>query len=305
MIQGTHYLEQGGDAAGEADLGWGASFAQERAAGRFSVDELPLHIAWKELRAILHGLQLWQASYAGRRVVVWTDNTAACVAVNTGRVRTKNVQDAQQARAMVREIATICTTQGIDLWARHIAGKLNVTNDLLSRRQAKQASADYKLMPALFEAHCRWAEVDLYASVNGSNTQALVDKGRGTLWGSVATPAATLAAELPGRRIWANPPFERAGEALALVEQAWETDPFSTSACVCVPDWESQGWHQKWVQRKSSPFRVVHRIPANTEAFLATGARNVLTRGDAPKPAGPLAWPVLVLAIGSLKEGKQ
>ena len=67
----------------------------------------------------------------------------------------------------------------------------------------------------------RPAEVDMYASVKGENCQVLEDYGRGTRWGSARAPATSMADDLPGRRLWANPPSDLVVEALQLVVAAW------------------------------------------------------------------------------------
>ena len=305
LIKGTHYMEQGGDAAGEPGLGWGASTGYEKAAGLFTEEEQSLHISWKELRAILHGLQLWGAEYAGRRVVVWSDNTAACAAVNTGRVRARQEHDRAMARAMVREIARICARNGVDLRARHIPGPLNEVNDALSRGRRTPSSADYKLMPQHYERVMggEAAEVDMYAAVDARNCQRLTDRGRGTRHGSVQRPAHTLGPELPGRRLWANPPWDLAGEALQLVAEAWMAAPWTTSGVVAVPAWDSQWWYRRWILRHNSPYKVLERIPAGTRPFLATGSDRFRKNPErAPPAAGPLRWDLLLLGIGAVRE---
>ena len=70
LVKGLNYFEQGGDVAGEENLGWGAVWGFERAAGDFFGEEKTWHIAWKELLAVLRGIELWRDNYVGARLVV-------------------------------------------------------------------------------------------------------------------------------------------------------------------------------------------------------------------------------------------
>lgn len=299
MVKGTHYHEQGGDAAGEADLGWGATWGYERAAGKFEADELDLHISWKELLAIERGLELWEEDYTGYRVLVWTDNLAAAAAINNGTTRSP------EGISIIRRIAQRCAARGIELRAKHIQGRLNEVNDGLSRFKegSKTSTSNYKFVKYEQVARREWgrlAEIDMYSGE--SNVQPLEDRGRGTANYTASDPVEDHAAALRGRWLWANPPFLEAGRALEMIDAAWREDPWGTRALVVIPQWEGRWWWRRFVQRRRAPFRIVQTYPAGTEGlFWRTGAR--VHQGRTPDVGHAAPFGIVVVAIGGQAPG--
>ena len=160
LAQGYHFLEQGGDASGEGGAheagGWGAVMGYDRAWGYFPAAQRDWHIGVKEMIAVHKGLVLWQAQYAGHRVVVHTDNAEVVAGLNHGTVRSP------QTRAVLREIARLAVDMEIDIRARHIAGALNITADDLSRGRGRASTCSYHYLH--YNVDCDPpAEIDTYA----------------------------------------------------------------------------------------------------------------------------------------------
>ena len=293
LVKGTHFFEQGGDAAGEENLGWGAQFGYERAAGDFAEGEKHLHIAWKELLAVIHGFKLWSDHYAGRRVVVWTDNISVAVAINAGTTGDP------VGRRLLKELALMAVSRGIDVRAKHIAGKLNVVADDLSRRVTRPSSADYTFAPGAFEEAWGAArpEVDMFCDAQGRNAQELEDCGQETAFFSAQRPAEVE--DVVSRRVWFNPPWALVGEALEKVARAWREDPRGTYAVGVVPVWRHKWWWTRFVERRKAPFRVLRVYPEGTDAlFLCTGSRAFRAEGEEAPAAGETPFELAVVAIG-------
>lgn len=294
LVKGANYFEQGGDAAGEEHLGWGAQWGFERAAGDFIGDERDYHIAWKELIAVLRGFQLWKDNYKGQRLVVWSDNMSVVAAINSG-----TTGDAT-GRAVLKELIEEVVKAGVDIRAKHIAGSLNVTADDLSRKKTSPTSSDYKL------AHWAYARAwrdgllpdqDLYCDAAGRNAQTMKDNGYGTRYFSAQNEASV--SDISGRTSWFNPPWALAGQALEKVEKAWRKDPWGTHAVGVVPAWEGRWWWSRFIGRRKSPFKVIATFEQKTNGlFLKTGSSAFRVQGKEPEPAGPTPFALVMVEIG-------
>lgn len=245
-------------------------------------DEDPdLHIAWLELQAIVECVKRWASEWAGQCVLFHCDNSQAVSYVNKGGGRLP------EGRARVRELAALLTDHMIELRAVHIAGKLNVRSDRISRNRDAGSTCDYMFRP--FDRYnSRPHTVDAAASANGVNAQPGVAK-----WFSAAS--SFLSPEVPelvgGERIWANPPFDLVGQFLDQIVRAWHLDG-KTTATVVVPKWESQWWWRRYFIR--NVFRVVHTYEAGEELFWAEETERHRKGERSPRRAGPTRWPVVV-----------
>ena len=84
-------------------------------------------IAHLELLNVVVALKVWCVEWRGQRVDIRTDNTNACLALQTGRSRDPFVQHC------VREVFVYCARYDIELCARHQPGRELVRADALSR----------------------------------------------------------------------------------------------------------------------------------------------------------------------------
>jgi len=303
LVKGTNYFEQGGDAAGEENLGWGAVFGFERAAGDFYGEELEWHIAWKELIAVLRGFELWADNYEGRRVVVWSDNISVVAAINSGTTGDPT------GRRVLKLLIKMATERGVDLRAKHIAGKLNVVSDELSRKKSAPSSADYKLASHVYHdclSRGGWGddrpEIDMFCDAQGRNAQERRDVGRGVGFCSVQDPPTVE--RVRGRMVWFNPPWALVGEALEMLEKAWREDPGGTRAVGVVPAWEERWWWSRFIGRRKAPFRVLGEVGKYTSGvFLNTGSAAFRVHGADPTLAGPTPFKLVMVAIGGYGGG--
>ena len=114
---------------------------------------------------------------------------------------------------------------------------------------------------------------------------------------SAVRPATHL--DVVGRAAWFNPPWALSGHALELVERAWRADPWNTHAVGVVPVWRGRWWWNRFIARKSAPFRVIGFFAEGTDGlFLKTGSDAFRVDGRPPEPAGPAPFELVMVEIG-------
>lgn len=87
-----------------------------------------LPIAFIETLAVLPAAQRWASAWAGKRVFVYCDNTAAVNIINKGSCRSPLVLDA------LRQVWLLSVQHNFRLSARYLPGKLNAAADQVSRK---------------------------------------------------------------------------------------------------------------------------------------------------------------------------
>jgi hypothetical protein len=92
-------------------------------------------MSFLELYPIFVALHLWIQRCTDKVVIVQTDNEALVPILN--RLYSKD----HKISALLRPIALLCMRNNVVVQARHIAGKLNVGADLLSRDRITQFRA--------------------------------------------------------------------------------------------------------------------------------------------------------------------
>ena len=109
-------------------LGWGAHLLSLTASGMWSEEQRSWHINRLELEAVFLALRQFLPTVRGKAVLIATDNTTvSCYIKKQGGARSSSLS--QRAEEML----LFCQEHGIVLSSRHIAGKLNVLADALSR----------------------------------------------------------------------------------------------------------------------------------------------------------------------------
>ena len=86
---------------------------------------LPIHML--ELLTVVAAIKQWALSLRGQRLQLLCDNTAAVLAINSGRTKCSFTS------ACLRELWLVCSTNDIELRAVHIPGVDNRQADWLSR----------------------------------------------------------------------------------------------------------------------------------------------------------------------------
>ena len=94
-------------------------------------------IAHLELLNIVVALKVWRRQWAGYRVCIWSDNSNACIAVQTGRTKDDYMQDC------VREIFLYTAAADIELHVRHRPGTELIRADALSRAHTDPRYRDW------------------------------------------------------------------------------------------------------------------------------------------------------------------
>ena len=113
-------------------------------------------IAHLELLNIVVALKVWSSQWAGHRVRIWSDNTNACLAVQTGRSRDYFIQDC------VREIFLYSAAADIELHVLHRPGVQLRRADALSRAHTAQHFRDWISHDPVLSAAQRIAVPDVF-----------------------------------------------------------------------------------------------------------------------------------------------
>ena len=101
--------------------------------GSFPTSWVKVNIAVKELLPIVLAVKKWGAEFANSRVLFLTDNESIMYVINDQSSKDKQIMQ------LVRQLVVAAMTYNIQFRAQHIAGKLNVIPDLISRLQEDKA----------------------------------------------------------------------------------------------------------------------------------------------------------------------
>ncbi len=203
------------DASGK---GFGAAWDEAEVQGAWGESEAPLHIAWRELTAVLRALETWAPSLSGRRVLIRCDNTQAVAAVAYGSTRVP------EGRPIARRIAELAVQHGFEVRAEHIAGADNGRADRLSRQLAAASDGqDLRLQPSTYRQLCAEArlspEVDCCCDAKGANRQPGCSS-----YFSASNSILGREQELAGKALWAFPPRALVGEVLGVLVRAGDRE---------------------------------------------------------------------------------
>jgi hypothetical protein len=129
-------------------------------AGGWDADLLPLHINFKELRAVHKSLLAWRAELQGHRVLLFCDNTTVVQLLRKGTSRSALLM------AELRQVWTLLHTLKVDLVPVYIASADNPA-DFPSRHSM---SAEWTYRPAL---HCQRRNVRFVEAATAVSQSAL------------------------------------------------------------------------------------------------------------------------------------
>ncbi len=265
-----------------SNSGFGAAWGAAEVQGEWPGADQRLHIAWRELKAVLHALQSWAPRLAGRRVLVRCDNTQAVAAINHGSTRIPD------GRSISRQIAELAVRQGFEIRAEHIPGVDNSRADRLSRDLAAAQGQNLCIKPEVFRrlvgTGCYKPTIDCCCDVLGLNAQPGC-----TEYFSAQRSVLGQQGALAGKALWAFPPKSLVAEVLTVIAAAAAMDP-ETRATVVVPNWPERSWYRRFVRRRPRRgyFTVAER--------LAAGGRHC--RWPWGQEAEPAQYDLLVLRLG-------
>jgi len=123
------------------------------------------------------------------------------------------------------------TEYSIHVHMSHIEGVLNNIPDELSRGGREPSSACYRFREMYYQRYSGDATVDAYCDERGKWRQPGCYEHV-----SAERPVTAHKDELVGKRVWMNPPWTQAEEAVKLAFWAWRQDPVNTKITLLVPD---------------------------------------------------------------------
>ena len=114
-------------------IGFGGVFGHKWFKGLWSSSCLGLNIALLEIYPICLALHLWSHQLSDKCLMIHTDNIAVVSIINTSTSKDPTIM------IVVRKLVLICMQFNIMIKACHIAGRLNLISDFISRDQVQKA----------------------------------------------------------------------------------------------------------------------------------------------------------------------
>lgn len=215
-----------------SDTGWGAVYegpdGESQTYGFWSLMQKTYGNNVRELLAGGYGLLSFADKLNGRTVELRMDNTTAVSYVKKMGGRKDFLS------SIAEDLWDWCIGRQITVIARHLAGKLNVKADALSRMSIDRT--DWKLHPEVFHAvEQLWGpfDVDLFATMLNCQIERYVSRDpQPGAWRVDAMSFPWNNIGLP----WANPPFILIHRILRKVLQEQAT------MVIVVPMWSTQTW---------------------------------------------------------------
>ena len=102
------------------------------------IKEFEPSIEFLELFALCVGIHNWIGAFANRRISVLCDNELVVSMIN------QNSSSCKYCMQLIRQLVLKCLQFYVRIFARHLAGKLNLLPDLLSRMKIKQFHIEVK-----------------------------------------------------------------------------------------------------------------------------------------------------------------
>ena len=251
--------------------GWGAVYGCEEIGGRWTISDLDTftHINVLELVAVLMMLKAFADKLQGKNVLLRCDNSCAVQYIShMGGTKSES------CNAVTREIWLFCMDRHIWLHPSHIAGKLNVHADKMSR--SFDDDKEWRLDPRVFQelvTEFGSPAIDLFAS--RANTQ--LDKYFS--WksdpGALAVDAFTID--------WTKFPFVYAFPPFCILGRVIQKLRVARPDCLLIfPDWNTQPWYpmlqRMIVKRRRLPVMTL-LLPGKPEATHPLGSKLNLVAG--------------------------
>ena len=211
--------------------GWGGNWIETREAfgGDWTTDEKKLHINVLELLAVWNTLKVLQEHFRGKSILVASDNqTTVCYIQKQGGTRSP---------AMLKyalQLFQWTEAHNIKIKCRHVAGKLNVLADALSR-QGQILPTEWSLHPQILTSLWKvWdrPNLDLFATHLNKKMEVFVSP--------IPDPAAydvdALSISWKGMYAYAYPPTAILPKVLAKARED------GCELVLIAPKWPQQAW---------------------------------------------------------------
>jgi ribonuclease HI len=257
------------DASGH---GWGAVCQGRQAAGVWDKTTSLKSSNYRELLAIILAIKSFAQCLKNKKVQVLTDNISCVAYINQlGGPSSELSRLAEALWAQTHEL-------NINLSAKHIAGKLNVHADFLSRIMSPH---EWKLHPNMFSYIDRLFgphTVDRFASLR--TTQ--LHRYNSRWWDPATEGIDAMAQTWTGENNYVNPPFKMIPHILDKVRNEGIT------ATLIAPDWPAQPW-----------YRTLCNMTTHTIA-LPNSPRCIMRMGVVPEPQRNRKWRLFAWRICGL-----
>lgn len=226
--------------------GWGAHTNGLKAMGFWNQRMAHEHSNYRELMAVMMGIQSFRDQLKGHTVQLLSDNITTIAYLNNLGGSEKKLSD------LATGIWSECYRMGIHLHARHLAGKDNCLADQLSRMSMKY---DWMLHPALFRhidnlygPH----DIDRFASMTTTQLH---------LYNSLTYDPFTVGVDALAQKDWSvmnnyvNAPFFLIPRVLDVIESQ------RAIATVIAPIWPAQPWFRRLENMAVAPPIVLPMSP--------------------------------------------
>lgn len=208
--------------------GWGATWGPKSLAGQWSDSEKLLHINVLELRAIRNAVSGWISDLKGFDVTILSDNSTAVAYVNH--------QGGTKSLRLCRDtwdLLLLCQRSDINLRATHLAGRLNLQADALSRglRNENEWELSQPWANLVFDLFGR-PFVDLFATHRNAKLPTFCSRFHHPL----AWKVDALSFGWTGLSSYAFPPWSMVHTTLLKLSQS------PGEMLLIAPFWPNQAW---------------------------------------------------------------
>ena len=134
-------------------MGFAAILGSDWFVGHWIEEHQTYQIAIKELFPIVLALEIWGPILANKKILFFSDNMAVVEIINKQSSKDKTLM------RLIRRLVLCALQYNIVFRAKHIAGKLNVIADKLSRfkfQEAKKVAPWLKLQPTNIPSHLNY-----------------------------------------------------------------------------------------------------------------------------------------------------
>ena len=214
--------------------GWGATRNNYTVAGLWTPSERLLHINALEMEAVFRAISHWQDDLRRHRVTVFSDNSTTVSYIN----REGGTRSRPLFKATLR-LLNLCEILDLRLRATHLAGKLNVVADALSR--GKINHNEWSLATAwanhIFSLFGR-PHVDLFATAENARLPTFCSRTfHPTAWETDA-----FSFPWDNLSVYAFPPFGLVNRVLTTLQR------YNTDLILIAPCWPNQVWFPLLIQ---------------------------------------------------------
>lgn len=229
-----------------SSMGWGGMLGKKLVQGQWSEQEKKKHINLLELEAVILTVRKFLPQLRNQNVLIRSDNTTVVQYV-TKQGGTKSPQLCYKAW----ELWKLAIDNNIELKAAHIAGRLNIVPDQLSRvviRQTEWTMND-SVLGQIFQI---WDKpfIDLFASIQNRKMEMFCS------WEVHPQALATDALTISWDRMYAYafPPICLIPKVLEHMKQ------FQCTLILIAPQWPRRHWYTTLLQMcVAQPIRLPHR----------------------------------------------